>query len=230
LVDRQAAGEAARLVGQRPGTLSVRGLRGLDAPLCRAVLRSWIVSWGFAVPDTRHVARIMGEILPARSDASPLVAWAGCEVRRYRDDLFALAPLPPVPVGVELLWLVTALDLPPGLGRLHLRDLTGRVLTPEDLGCGSLRVRFGVMGLRCRPSGSAHQRPLKHLYQELGVPPWLRGHIPLLFAGDSLAAVGDLWVCIRKAPPRQDVRLVWTGHPWMGLGLRIPGNPGKDGR
>jgi tRNA(Ile)-lysidine synthase len=99
LVDRQAAGEAARLVGQRPGTLSVRGLRGLDAPLCRAVLRSWIVSWGFAVPDTRHVARIMGEVLPARPDASPLVAWAGCEVRRYRDDLFALAPLPPAESG-----------------------------------------------------------------------------------------------------------------------------------
>ena len=216
LVDRLAGGEAERLEGERPGTLSVAGLRRLDAPLCRAVLRHWIVGRGFAVPDTRHLARIMEEVLPARPDASPLVVWHGGEIRRYRGDLFALAPLPPVPVGVELAWWHRSpLDLPIGLGHLHLCDAAGQDIAPENLGLGPLRVRFGVTGLRCRPLGVGHHRPLKHLYQEGGVPPWLRGYVPLVFAGERLLAVGDLHVCSEANPStRGGVRVVWAGRPW----------------
>lgn len=222
LVDGLAAGEAARLAGRRPGTLSLAGLRGLAGPLCRAVLRHWIGVRGLAVPDTRHLARVMDEVLPARSDAAPLVAWGGCEIRRYRDDLFALAPLPPAPRGVELTWAGAVLDLPAGLGRLSLRDAGGRALAPQVLDMGPLRVRFGVPGLICRPTGGAHHRPLKHLYQEAGVPPWLRGFVPLIFAGDRFIAVGNLWVCAGPslssgAHPRVD----WTGHPWEEMELLV---------
>jgi tRNA(Ile)-lysidine synthase len=219
LVDQLAAADAAAVAGNRPGTLSVSGLRGLDAPLCRAVLRHWIVSRGFAVPDTRHLARVLDEVLTARPDAAPLVAWTGCEVRRYRDDLFALTPLPPAPLGVDLRWTAGALDLPVGLGRLHLRDAAGLDLAPGDLGFGPLRVRFGVTGLRCRPSGAAHHRPLKHLYQETGVPPWLRRHVPLIFAGGLLLAVGDLHLCAEAGlGSRGGVRVVWAGRSWDGCG------------
>jgi tRNA(Ile)-lysidine synthase len=31
--------------------------------------------------------------------------------------------------------------------------------------------------------------------QEYAVPPWLRDAVPLLYAGDTLVAVGDYWVC-----------------------------------
>ncbi len=215
LVDQLAAAEAAAVAGNRPGTLSVSGLRGLDAPLCRAVLRHWIVRRGFAVPDTQHLARVLDEVLTARPDAAPLVGWTGCEVRRYRDDLFALAPIPPPPLGVELRWTAGALDLPVGLGRLHLRDAAGLDLAPEDLGFGPLRVRFGGTGLRCRPSGAAHHRPLKQLYQEAGVPPWLRGHVPLIFAGGLLLAIGDLRLCAEAGlGSRGGVRVVWAGRSW----------------
>jgi tRNA(Ile)-lysidine synthase len=212
LIDGLAAGAAARLQGERPGTLSVSRLLGIDGPLCRAVLRHWIGSLGLPVPDTRHLARVMGEVLPARPDASPLVAWAGAEVRRYRDDLFALAGLPPIPAGLDLAWERSPLNLPNGLGRLHLSDAAGRDVAPETLGLGPLRVRFGGTGLRCRPLGAPHHRPLKHLYQEAGVPPWLRGYVPLVFAGDHLVAVGDLHLCAEaKLPAGRGVRFVWAG-------------------
>ena len=91
-------------------------------------------------------------------------------------------------------------------------------LAPETLGWGPLRVRFGVQGLRCRPEGGARHRPLKHLYQEAGVPPWLRGYVPLVFAGNTLVAVGDLWLCAGDRPrDRLDLSLVWARHPWLGF-------------
>ncbi len=222
LVDRMAAEHGPRLAGQRPGTLTVTGLRGLDGPLCRAVLRHWIGALGLPPPDSKNLARVMDEALTARPDASPLVAWSGCEVRRYRDDLFALVPLPRSPVGLELDWRGPELDLPPGLGRLALVDAAGHPISPQAIDPAGLRVRFGVPGLNCRPAGGVHHRPLKHLYQEAGIPPWLRPYQPLVFAGERLFAVADLWVCEANFP----VRLAWTAHPWTAGILPATGSPG----
>ena len=37
--------------------------------------------------------------------------------------------------------------------------------------------------------GRGHRHSLKKLYQEWGVPPWLRGRVPLLFWADQLIGV-----------------------------------------
>jgi tRNA(Ile)-lysidine synthase len=31
--------------------------------------------------------------------------------------------------------------------------------------------------------------------QEYDVPPWLRDRLPIIYCGDEIAAVADLWVC-----------------------------------
>ena len=46
--------------------------------------------------------------------------------------------------------------------------------------------------------------------------PWMRDRVPLLYRGDELAAIGDLWLSadVDAAPasePRWRVR--WTEHP-----------------
>ena len=41
--------------------------------------------------------------------------------------------------------------------------------------------------------GRTHSSELKHVLQELGVPPWQRARLPLLFAPDGeLLAAGDV--------------------------------------
>jgi tRNA(Ile)-lysidine synthase len=56
-------------------------------------------------------------------------------------------------------------------------------------------VRWRRGGERCRPVGRRHHHALKKLFQERGIPPWERGRIPLVYIGEELAAVADLWVC-----------------------------------
>jgi tRNA(Ile)-lysidine synthase len=227
VVDQVAEAALPGLAGERRGTVSIPGLLRLDRPLRKAALRLWLRQRGFLLPDTVHLERILSEVLPARADADPLVAWRGCEIRRYRQDLFALAPLPAPPQGVELSWEGATLDLPDGLGALE------RIPEGPDACVGgaklrTLRVRFGVSGLSCRPPGIAQSRSLKNLYQESGVPPWLRAFVPLLFDGNALVAVVGLCRCEpsdgspgsgghRSAiPPLPAVR--WSGHPWEPLG------------
>lgn len=209
LTDRLAGQALAGLAGERPGTLSIAGLQALDPPLRKAALRLWIARQGFVRPDRAHLARILGEILPARPDAAPLVAWHGCEIRRYRGDLIALAPLPAPPHGLALRWEGPTLELPPPLGTLERSPASS---------ARPLVVRFGVAPLDCRPPGHAHRRPLKKLFQESGIPAWLRPYIPLLFDGELLVGVAGVCRCAQSGVAEAQIR--WSGHPWESL-LRL---------
>jgi tRNA(Ile)-lysidine synthase len=49
----------------------------------------------------------------------------------------------------------------------------------------------------------------------MGILPWMRDALPLVFAGDALIAIGDLWLDARWCAPvgRPGLALVWEGAP-----------------
>jgi tRNA(Ile)-lysidine synthase len=61
--------------------------------------------------------------------------------------------------------------------------------------------------------GEAHHKSLKKLFQEAGIPTWLRNYVPLIYIDDRLAAVGGLWRCEWFAS-YPDLGIRWEGHPW----------------
>lgn len=218
LVDGLASELMDACAGAHPGALGIRALGALERSRCKAVLRLWLRRRGFALPDRRHLARILDEVLPARADADPLVAWSGCEVRRYRDDLFALAPLPPPPSALTIRrapsGVPPVLELPSGLGWLQWPDaskVAERTRWPD----GAPTVRFGSTGQTCRPRSRSRRRTLKNLFQEAGIPRWLRPYVPLVFSGETLIAVAGICACHDAAHEMPQ----WLGHPWEDLGL-----------
>lgn len=122
LQDAVAADDFAADPGHRPGCLQLGALRQLPAARQSLLLRHWLQRSGLPLPDAAHTARILAEVCTARPDAAPCVRWPGAEVRRYRDTLRALPPLPPPPPATTALrWDGKApLPLPAGLGRLEL--------------------------------------------------------------------------------------------------------------
>jgi tRNA(Ile)-lysidine synthase len=62
-----------------------------------------------------------------------------------------------------------------------------------DLLPQELVVRWRRGGERLRPRGGGPSRTLKALLQEARVPLTERARLPLLFAGERLLAVADLW-------------------------------------
>jgi len=114
------------------------------------------------------------------------VSWAGAELPRYRDRLYALAPQAAPAPDWQADWDgCSPLSLPAGCGRL------AAAVAPA--GRLSLHVRFRRGGERLRPHGDTHTRELRDLLQQAGVPPWQRGRLPLIYAGGELLAVADLW-------------------------------------
>ena len=218
LIDDVAHAEIGRRRGSTPGSLSIARLSELDGPRLRAVLRSWIAERGFLPPDVNHLDRVEREVLSARGDRNPLVAWRGCEIRRFRDLVFALPPLPPLPPTDGLGWVGESVLLPCGLGTL--RAVSGAVsgIDPGAWAAGTLRVVFYRASRLCRPLGKDHRRTLKNLFQERGIPAWIRPYVPLILLDGELVAVGDLWVCESAGKTAAaGICVGWEGHPWPGL-------------
>jgi len=202
------------------GQLSVTRLEMLDANRQRNLLRYWIRQSGLPAPDSVHLQRIIDEILPAAVDATPLVSWHGAEIRRYRDRLYALEPLPPHDNSRVLDWDMTGrLQLPDG-GVLCAAPAIG--LGIKQVLCQSARVtvRFRQGGERCQPAGRTYTHQLKKLLQEQGIPPWQRERLPLVYLDDELAAVAGLFVC----EPFQ----AWKGEAGVEISTEV--NPDSEYR
>ncbi len=194
LIDGIASNDLEK-VEQPEGRLSVRGLIELPAPQCRAVIRAWIRRKGYPLPDTQHLNRIQKEMLQAAADRNPLVGWAGCELRRYRDQLFLMPPLMRHDSKQVLGWDgQTPLQLPGSLGTLAV-EKGGKGVDLARWHSGNIEIRFRQGGERCQLAGHKQSHSLKKLLQDKGVPPWERGRIPLLYIDDQLAVVVGFWVC-----------------------------------
>ena len=177
--------------------LSVEGLLALDPARRRNLVRHWLRALcrlsGDAAPDGQLLARIDTELLVAAQDATPLLEWAGSrwQLRRFRGCLYACLPVP-VPVSPIKLPGSQTLYLGGGLGTLRAVAGEGRGVPARCL--DSLHVRFAERGVTTRPAGR-RSSSLKKLFQAYAVPPWLRDKVPLIYAGDELVAVADLFIC-----------------------------------
>lgn len=212
LLAELAQADAAGVV--EGGRLSIAGLRRLSQARQVNLLRWWIHDRGLRPLSTARMTSALGELVGARADAQPLLRWPEGEIRRYRDRLYAMRPLapPPSPPASGVIG-PSIVDLGPGLGRFGL--VAGRKggLRAELAPAPAIRFRTGGEGLRPHPARL--RKRLKDLCREAGIVPWMRGRLPLVFVGDRLAAVGDLWIDADFAAPAGSPALVpvWTDRP-----------------
>ena len=202
----------AQASGGHGNTLDLGVLRGWPGARRARVLRRWIEQLGLPPLPSHGIACVETDLLPARPDADACFAWAGAELRKWRELLHADWQRPPLPPGFERRWDGrAALALPTG-DRLALVPTRPDDRAPHAFD-RPLRVGARLGGERIRLPGRSHSHALKHVLQELGVPPWTRERLPLLFdAADRVVAAGDLavdadfgaWLQARGA------RLVWT--------------------
>jgi tRNA(Ile)-lysidine synthase len=185
-------------MGELSMTLSIKALAKIAPARQRNLLRYWLKQvCQLPLPDSRHLQRILDEVLPAAPVASPQVAWADVEVRRYRDGLYAHYQSSVEDLSaafVRLSWPnpVEPLLLPDGT-QLTMQRCQGQGL--KQASADDISVGYRQGGESCRPLGRGHRHSLKKLMQEWGVPPWQRGRIPLIFVGDELAQVVGYCLC-----------------------------------
>tara|TARA_R110002049_G_scaffold93308_8_gene230775 strand:- start:1326 stop:2654 length:1329 start_codon:yes stop_codon:yes gene_type:complete len=194
-----------------PGRLRVQVLRELSASRRANLLRRACQLAALPAPPATRVAELGNSLLGARQDAEPVVRWRGAELRRYRDEIFLLPETGPANFDGASLGVSEPVPLGPGLGRLVLVDAGGPGIDPTLVSAGLvLRQRQG--GEQIKLSGHAHTSKLKKLLQQDGVLPWRRDELPLVYAGDQLLAVADLWTDARCIVER-GYAVKWLDRP-----------------
>lgn len=169
------------------GTLDAAGWSALPDALRALVLERWLHGQGLPAPTQGQLAELRRQVVEARADHVPLVAWPGVEVRVWRSALHAMTPSGEPHEAWESEWRGEVLQLPCG-GTLALEGSSGKIPLDAPLG-----VRFRRGGERIKPAGDTHTRELRDLLQGAGIPPWQRARIPLIFRNEELLAVADLW-------------------------------------
>ncbi len=164
------------------------------------LLRCWIRQSGFSLPSRAVVDQVLQQMLAPREDADPVVSWGGLVMRRYRGELYLLADNPHDPAQT-LDWQPRQPLYLPGLRQILQMQASGaeHVGLKSTLAAETLQVRFRQGREKIQPPGRGGHHSLKNLFQEAGVPPWLRDRIPLLFLGDELVAVVGYWIAAEYA-------------------------------
>ena len=192
LLDETAALDLTRL---RDGeALSVPTLRALAPPRRFNALRLWLRESGVEPPSTARLGEALRQVLEAKADHMPAIAWGTHALRRYRQRLF-LTLADGVRFDGPLEWRIGCeqpLALGAGLGSLCWSRQKGGIDAKHQGAAISVRGRAGGETLKIAAGAKTHS--LQHLCQEFGVLPWMRAALPLLFMGDSLIGVADLWL------------------------------------
>lgn len=184
-------------IGTTVDRLDGAALRALTPTRQKNVLRRAISRAGLPPVSSRRLQSIIDELLPARDDAAPLVCWDGAEVRRFRDRLYLLTATPAPEFDGRRLG-ADPVSLGAGLGRLLLEQGNGPGLSEDCVSAGlTLKLRAG--GEELKPLGQTHTRKLKKLLQEDSIVPWMRDRLPLVYCGERLVAVADIWLASEVA-------------------------------
>jgi len=197
LLDEVADQDLAMCRVDDTGILSVAGLKVLSELRRKNALRRWFVQMDREPPSVRHLGQILRIIEKRSSTAKATTREGKNEVCRYRDRL-SLAAVHDRS-GLRQ-WRANwnpaqPLILPADAGILRAVQDRGFGLSVQRLGGNLLHVRFRQGGETCRLPGRLHRHRVKKMLQEAGIPPWARETMPMIYVGESLAAIGEDWVC-----------------------------------
>ncbi len=206
------AEDDTKQVQRDDGTFSVTGLRALGEVRARNLLHQYCRDRGLSTPSAVQLQCIWDEVIGASEDSNPVVHWEGGEARRYRDMLFMGFPLTAHDATLSLPWSGQGTLLIPQLGELYGKPVVGMGIAFQVLAEKQIDIRFRQGGEKLRPVGRAGHHALKKLFQEAGIPPWLRERIPLLYTDGQLLAVAGQWVAHEAAaqPGEAGICLHWS--------------------
>ncbi|MBY3789719.1 tRNA lysidine(34) synthetase TilS [Photobacterium carnosum] len=224
---RKAVSRSAYLCGEQEGLLeellsyqlqqalqadgSLRITENISARLGMALIRQWLKQQAVIMPSLAQLEQIWFNVVQAKVDANPQVYWQQYQVRRYQQQLYLLEQWPDISDWQHEVIINQPCQLPQALGAVCLQQQAqaGLRLPYAD---EVVSIRFDYLGPEIKPQGRSGKRKFKKLLQEYQVPSWLRRRTPMLFYGEQLVAIADVFIVdefIAPATATTTVQFIW---------------------
>ena len=195
ILDEIAEEDLQRVINGNAERLSISRLHSLSKERQHNVVRAWLDRLNLPCPSHKTLQHIWQQVIEAVPHAMPQLQWPGGEVRRYRDHLFAMPPMKDFNHNRYIEWDLKQPVVIPGAATVRAEPTVDKGLSARLLQHGAVSIRFRQGGERCKLPKRAGEHSVKNLFQELGIVPWMRERIPLIYCDEQLAAVGDLLIC-----------------------------------
>lgn len=193
-------GDDLRRCRDSSGDLLIPAFLALSRDAQPFVLRRWIQLQGGPAVSDRKCQEVLDALVTVPRSHHQVLRLGGNHVmRRYRNRVSCVAAEPglePVASGPsgEGSWQPPSDYLIGGDGpRLVVHEARGLGLRADRLVGKTLTISRRAPGARVFIPGRGH-RSLKKFLQELGIPPWERDAVVLVFDGPALIAIPGFWL------------------------------------
>lgn len=173
---QEIAQEDLHACAEFPEVLKLPVLRALSSARIQNVLRYWLAQWSLSLSEKQFQQICVQFLSNGTNPERELRLTPQWQLRTYRQRLF-LCPV-----------------VKPELVSRHDEDSTNAKLKNSmELALGNLRLpaglidselaltlKTGLKNVKIKPRGRAGSKGLSQLFQEAGVPPWLRSQWPLI--------------------------------------------------
>jgi len=155
-------------------------------PIQVEILRYWLSKLNITLPSKVKMQNIQNSFLFTANDKEPHIVFGDYELRRYKDELYAMQVLSNHDASQTFVWdFKESLNIK-NIGKLVINKAKSHGLK-QDLTKVTIKFRQG--GERIKLSGRNMHHDLKNLLQKWGVPPWERSRIPLIYCQEKLIGV-----------------------------------------
>lgn len=174
------------------GRVRLDALRTLDASRARNVLRHLLHEAGERMPDAARLHELQRQLATVSNDSDFAFALEAIELRTYAGELHLLpcasGPQPGWHGGPRMPWSgETHLDWPGG--RVSFGKSVGSGFAAEHIAGRTCHLAARRGGEHIKPDARRPRRSLKHWFQDIGIPPWERERLPVLWCGDDVVWV-----------------------------------------
>ena len=145
------------------GRIDTAKLIKLEIHRIKNILRHHLSLLGFLAPSDSIMSQII-DLLHAKQDAKPLVAWDMFEVRRYQGELYFI-------------------------NNQAEKKSENCPLHTEFENFPNFSIRYRIEGQRIKLPGKNHSQSLKKVLQDANIPPWERNSLKMYYIEDELRAM-----------------------------------------
>lgn len=197
--------------------LNINIIKKLTVARQKNLLFSWLEQLGLQTPGSRHIEKIIADIINSDIDKSPCVNWADVEIRRYKNYIYAFNTMQSIDVNSEFIWQPESILNLNG-ETLIAKHVNGIGISENKLNNRNLTVRFRKGGEKIKPHYSNHTKTVKQLFQDNSVLPWYRDKIPLIYINHELVVIPGF--CVDKNYMAENDEPSWDIH-WSGTNKAI---------